>query len=140
MSADEFDPRIERLFAQAPLMTDEAAFVVRVEQRLDSGNRLRVLALAAAALVGGAVALKETLSAPVGAFLPWQMGEQIQTTSLGVGSRLQSSLRLSELRLSELPFADLGFGAVNSPSLFWIAALAVVSLAAVALTRLYQEV
>ena len=45
MSADEFDPDIERLFARTPAMPDAALFTARVEQRLQKGSRVRFLAL-----------------------------------------------------------------------------------------------
>lgn len=140
MSADDFDPQIERLFAQAPYMADGDAFAARVEQRLETGNRARVLALATAALIGTGVAVRETLSVPIRTLLPGQLGHDIQTVGSDVGSQLQQGLKLDELRLTDLPFVDLGSGMVSNPSLFWIAALAVVAVAAAGLTRLYQEV
>lgn len=54
MSADEFDPFVERLFARAPAMPDAPLFTAQVEQRLQKGSRVRFLALSLAGLVGGA--------------------------------------------------------------------------------------
>ncbi len=140
MSADEFDPGIERLFAQSPQLADSEAFASSVEQRLESGNRVRVVALAAATLLGAGVALKESLSAPLGSFLPWQLGEQIQATGSGVGSRVQQGLALGDMRLGQLPLADLGLGFTSSPSMFWMGAAALVALAALAVMRLSEQV
>ena len=58
MSADEFDPDIERLFARAPVMPDAALFTARVEQRLQKGSAVRGLALGLAGLIGGVVAVR----------------------------------------------------------------------------------
>ena len=59
MSADEFDPEIERLFGRAPQMPDSALFTAQIEQRLQKGSRVRVLALGLGlgiAAVGGGAA------------------------------------------------------------------------------------
>ena len=45
MSADEFDPDIERLFSRSPQMSDAALFTAQVEQKLQKGSRVRFLAL-----------------------------------------------------------------------------------------------
>ena len=42
MSADEFDPMIERLFAQAPSLPDEALFLATVKARMETRSRWRV--------------------------------------------------------------------------------------------------
>jgi hypothetical protein len=62
MSADEFDPAIERLFARTPTMPDAALFTARVEQRMQKGSRMRVVVLGLAGLVGGVVAVREVVS------------------------------------------------------------------------------
>ena len=67
MSADEFDSDIERLFARSPQMPDAALFTAQVEQRLQTGSRVRVLALGLAGAIGGAVTLRETMSVNLGA-------------------------------------------------------------------------
>src|SRR5688500_7113973 len=66
MSADEFDPMIERLFARSPAMPDSADFAVRVEQRLNSGSRVRTLAVTLAGLVGGVIAVREAVGSNFG--------------------------------------------------------------------------
>ena len=53
MSADEFDPAIERLFAQTPRLADEALFLATLQARLEKRSRWRALTLTAAGLVGG---------------------------------------------------------------------------------------
>ena len=57
MSADEFDPTIERLFAQAPHFPDSAFFEADVAARLNKASRVRSVALSAAGVVGGLIAM-----------------------------------------------------------------------------------
>ena len=59
MSADEFDPMIERLFAQAPSLPDEALFLATVQARMETRSRWRALTLTAAGLIGGVLAVRE---------------------------------------------------------------------------------
>ncbi len=66
MSADEFDPEIERLFARSPQMSDAALFTAQVEQKLQKGSRVRFLALGLAGVIGGVVAVRETMSVNLG--------------------------------------------------------------------------
>ena len=57
MSADEFDPMIERLFARTPPLADEALFLAVFQARLEKRSRWRSLILMAAGLIGGGLAL-----------------------------------------------------------------------------------
>ena len=50
MSADEFDPTIERLFAQTPHFPDSVFFEADVAARLHKASRVRSIALSAAGL------------------------------------------------------------------------------------------
>lgn len=61
MSADEFDPTIERLFAQAPHFPDSVFFEADVAARLHKASRVRSIALSAAGLIGGLIAVRELL-------------------------------------------------------------------------------
>ena len=62
MSADEFDPMIERLFARSPQMADASLFAAEVETKLHSSSRVRTLALTAAGLIGGVIAVRESMN------------------------------------------------------------------------------
>src|SRR5690606_1491763 len=66
MSADDFDPFIERLFARTPVMPDASLFTARVEQRLQKGSRVRFAALSLAGLIGGVVAVREVVDVNLG--------------------------------------------------------------------------
>src|SRR5690606_38636108 len=62
MSADEFDPAIERLFAQSPQFSDSVFFEADVAARLNKASRVRSIALSFAGLAGGVIAVRELLN------------------------------------------------------------------------------
>jgi len=138
MSADEFDPEIERLFARSPAMPDSALFTARVEQRMQKGSRTRFMVLGTAGVVGGLVAVREVLSvnfnmgaadtAPTAA-----MGRSLESVSFSAQSAIQSSLDQAGL-------GNLEFGSMNGMQMFWIAAGALIAVAAAGVLRLSQEV
>jgi hypothetical protein len=136
MSADEFDPEIERLFARTPAMPDAPLFTARVEQRLQKGSRFRVLALGLAGVVGGAVAIRETLTVNIdndGVIAGDAMGRGIQSASASAQSAVQSGLE-------QVGLGNLELGSMSGMQLFWIAAAALIVAAAAGVVRLSQEV
>ncbi|MBI2262410.1 MAG: hypothetical protein HYU62_12200 [Caulobacterales bacterium] len=139
MSADEFDPFVERLFARTPAMPDASLFTARVEQRLQKGSRVRFLALSLAGLVGGVVAVRETMSVDIqlgsreGVVAGDALGQGIQSASLNVQGSIQSGLE-------QLGLANLELGSMGGMQLFWIAAGALIALAAAGVMKLSQEV
>ena len=139
MSADEFDPFVERLFARTPAMPDAPLFTARVEQRLQRGSRVRVLALSLAGLVGGAVAVRETMTVDIelgsreGVVAGDALGQGIQSASLNVQGAVQGILEQAGL-------AHLELGSMGGMQLFWIAAGALIALAAAGVMKLSQEV
>ena len=139
MSADEFDPFVERLFARTPPMPDAPLFTARVEQRLQKGSRVRFLALSLAGLVGGAVAVRETMQVDIdlgardGVVAGDALGQGIQSASLNVQSTIQGALE-------QLGLANLELGSMGGMQLFWIAAGALIALAAAGVMKLSQEV
>jgi hypothetical protein len=138
MSADEFDPEIERLFARTPVMPDASLFTAQVEQRLQKGSRMRVLALSAAGLIGGAVAVRETLTVNLagertGVVAGDALGRGVQSASLSVQSTVQSGL-------DQLGLGGLELGSMSGMQLFWIVAGALAVVAAAGVMRLSQEV
>ncbi|MDO9587755.1 MAG: hypothetical protein Q8R45_08005 [Brevundimonas sp.] len=138
MSADEFDPDIERLFARSPQMPDAALFTARVEQRLQKSTRVRVLALGLAGVIGGVVAVRETmnvdldLGAREGVVAGNALGQGIRTASIDAQSAVQSGL-------DQLGLANLALGSMGGMQLFWIAAGALIALAAAGVMKLSQE-
>jgi len=139
MSADEFDPFVERLFARTPAMPDAPLFTAQVEQRLQKGSRIRFLALALAGLGGGAVAVRETmtvdldLGAREGVVAGDALGQGIQSASLNVQSTIQGGL-------DQVGLSNLELGSMGGMQLFWIAAAALIALAAAGVMKLSQEV
>jgi hypothetical protein len=136
MSADEFDPAIERLFARTPPMPDAPLFAARIERRLQKGSGLRFAALAVAGLIGGVVAVRETLTVNIngdGVVAGDALGQGVQAVSLNTQSVVQSGL-------DRLGLANLELGSMSGMQLFWIAAGALIAVAAAGVVRLSQEV
>ena len=139
MSADEFDPFVERLFARTPTMPDAPLFTARIEQRLQKGSRVRFLALSLAGLIGGAVAVRETMSVDIdlgsreGVVAGDALGQGIQSASLNVQGAIQGGLE-------QVGLANLEIGSMGGMQLFWIAAGTLIALAAAGVMKLSQEV
>ena len=139
MSADEFDPFVERLFARTPVLPDASLFTARVEQRLQKGSRFRFLALSLAGLAGGVVAVRETMSVDIqlgsreGVVAGDALGQGLQSASLNVQESIQSAL-------DQLGLANLELGSMGGMQMFWIAAGALIALAAAGVMKLSQEV
>jgi hypothetical protein len=135
MSADEFDPFVERLFARTPAMSDAPLFTAKVEHRLQQGSHVRFLA----GLIGGAVAVRETmrvdiqLGAREGVVAGDALGQGIQSASLNVQNMVQSGL-------DQVGLANMELGSMGGMQLFWIAAAALIVVAAAGVMKLSQEV
>jgi hypothetical protein len=136
MSADEFDPEIERLFARAPQMPDAALFTAQVEQRLQKGSHVRLMTLGLAGLVGGVVAVRETMSVNLGSgegvVAGNALGQGIRSASLSTQGAVQTVL-------DQLGLANLELGSMGGMHLFWIAAGALIAVAAAGVMKLSQD-
>ncbi|AQR62195.1 hypothetical protein BZG35_11480 [Brevundimonas sp. LM2] len=139
MSADEFDPAIERLFARAPQMPDAALFAADVETKLQSSTRIRTLALTLAGLIGGVIAVRESMhldlritdsQAPVAGRV---IGQGLQSASLNVQDAVAAGL-------TQYGLADVALGSMGGMSLFWLTAGALIALAAAGVVKLSQEI
>ena len=137
MSADEFDPAIERLFARAPQLPDAALFTAQVEQRLQKGSRVRFLALGLAGVVGGLVAIRETmtvnLNAGEGVVAGNALGQGIRSVSFNTQNVVQAGL-------DQVGLANLELGSMGGMQMFWIAAATAISAPAAGVMRLAQDV
>jgi len=139
MSADEFDPFVERLFNQAPVMADAGLFAQRVEARLQSGNRIRTVALTLAGLVGGVVAVRETmsvnlnLSANEGPVAARSLEQGMQSAGGGVQSLFEASI--NQMGLGNFTLAGMG-----GIELFWITTALLVAVAAAGVMKLSEEI
>ncbi|MGV9010539.1 hypothetical protein [Brevundimonas sp.] len=140
MSADEFDPFVERLFSRTPPMADAAVFTAGVEARLHKGSRFRGLAIVLAGVVGGVVAVRETVNVNVnlgdaseGVVAGEALGQGMQSASIGIQTAFDSAL--SGLGLNQLELSSVG-----GMQIFWLAAAGVIALATISIVRLSQEV
>lgn len=137
MSADEFDPDIERLFARSPQMPDAALFIAQVEQKLQKGSHVRIFALGLAGLTGGVVAVRETmgvkLAAGDGIVAGNALGQGIRSVSFNAQSAVQTGL-------DQLGLANAGLGSLGGMQMFWIAAGALIALAAAGVMKLSQDI
>ncbi|MBN8528106.1 MAG: hypothetical protein J0M36_02580 [Caulobacterales bacterium] len=136
MSADEFDPFVERLFSRAPQMADAELFAVEVETRLSSRTRLRGAALAVAGLIGGAIAVRETISLNFQGVEHMLTGRLVNNGAQTVISAAQSDIQSS---LDQMGLAGLSLGSMGAMQLFWITAGALVALMAAGAVKLSQE-
>ena len=139
MSADEFDPMIERLFARSPQMADASLFAAEVETKLHSSSRVRTVALTVAGLIGGVIAVRESMNldlhlsdgqAPVAGRV---ISQGFEAASVNVQGAVGAGL-------SQMGLADISLGSMGGMQMFWIAAGALIALAAAGVVRLSQDV
>ncbi len=139
MSADEFDPFVERAFARSPRMPDADLFAARVQAKLASRTKIRTVALSLAGLIGGVIAVRESLTIDIdlgGAQQPVAgraLGQSLEAASLNAQSAVQASL-------DQWGLADVALGSLGGMQLFWLATAALIALAAAGVMKLSQEV
>lgn len=138
MSADDFDPFIERLYARTPPMQDATLFAAEVETRLASVSRWRTLALTAAGLVGGVVAVGGAVD------LNFNISPDAGSSSTQVTQGFNASVAAAQVSAQgladSLGLTGLDLGSMGGMQLFWITAGALVALLAAGAVRLSQEV
>lgn len=143
MSADEFDPAIERLFAQTPHFADSAFFEADVAARLNKASRVRSIALSAAGLAGGLIAVRELLG------VDFQLGPDGFTAHAGGGvdsagaqAGIQGGMAVqSLLERSGLGDAALSaMGSMGGMQMFWATAGVLVALLAAGVVKLSQQI
>ncbi|MFN4092477.1 MAG: hypothetical protein ACK4FG_06240 [Brevundimonas sp.] len=138
MSADEFDPFVERLFNQSPAMPDAELFAATLQARLESGNRVRALVLSLAGLVGGLVAVRETVSVN----LSGGGGEGLvagRAIGQGLNALTQAAQGTVQSSLDQMGVSGLEFGSMGAMQLFWVAAGVLITIAAAGVMKLSQE-
>ena len=129
MSADEFDPMIERLFSRTPTLADEALFVATLQARLEKRSRWRGLALTAAGLVGGVLAVREGVNFNFS-------GDPDTTLTQGV----RTAAAAAQAGLHNLGLGSIDLMGGSGMLAFWIAAGAVAALLAAGAVKLSQDV
>jgi hypothetical protein len=135
MSADEFDPMIERLFSRTPAMADEALFTAMVETRLEKRSRWRTLALTAAGVVGGCMAVREGVNFNFGD----QSGEAT-TLAQGVRTAAATAQGAAQTGLDGLGLGSFDLMSGSGMQMFWVVAGALFALLAAGVVKLSQDV
>ena len=133
MSADEFDPAIERMFAQSPRLADEALFLATLQARLEKRSRWRTLTLTAAGLVGGVLAVREGVNFNFSA-------EGDATLSQGMRAAAATAQGAAQNGLDALGVGGLDLTGSSGMLAFWIVAGAMVAVLAAGAARLSQDV
>lgn len=133
MSADEFDPAIERLFAQTPRQADDGLFLATFQARLEKRSRWRRLTLTAAGLIGGALAVREGVNVNL-----TENGDAV--LSQGMRAAAVAAQGAAQNRLDALGVGGLDLTGGSGMLAFWIAAGAAAALLAAGAVRLSQDV
>lgn len=128
MAEHPFEHRLHRMFAEAPAFPDAGLFAAQLEQRLDRGWTVRSLAIGAAGLVGGGVAVVQALGSDLFGRL-----ELAGRASAGAAGRSVSGLVEASAAIPSL--GGLAFG---GETLWLIAGLGALAIALIA-TRLLEQ-
>lgn len=121
-----FEAGLERMFAQAPALADSDGFTRRVERRLNRDWRWRTLGLGAAGVIGGAIAVTQSLHSG--------LGIKVQQASASSAHAAQSFYNDS------LNFSDMLVQAGSGANLFWIVSGCLIIAAVVGATRALDQV
>lgn len=141
MSADEFDPAIERLFAKAPAFADSAQFEAGVAAKLNKSSRFRTVALSAAGLVGGVIAVREVLSVDFNfASSSVSASAGSQPVAQGLSMAGVDAAQAAQSLLDRVGLAGLDFGVMGGMQMFWATAGVLVALLAAGVVKLSQEI
>jgi hypothetical protein len=133
MSADEFDPMIERLFAQSPRLADEALFLATIQASMEKRSRWRTLTLTAAGVVGGVLAVREGVNFNFSA-------EGETTLTQGVRAAAATAQGAAQSGLDGLGVGSFDLMNGSGMMAFWIVAGALVALLAAGMVKLSQDV
>ena len=101
MADVSFEARLERLFAQPPRVSDPEAFAARVEERLDREWTLRRGFIGVAGLVGGVIAVTQTVGAEMYGRLGAALGPVNQRLAAGWTELWSTDLQTASLLSGE---------------------------------------
>jgi len=133
MSADDFDPDIERLFARTPRLPDADLLHAEMQARLARGGRVRTWVLSLAGAAGGLVAVRELADIQLNLARAPQPETGLSTASAQVQADAAQAL-------AQYGLGDLLAGGATGMSIFWIGAGLIIALTAAAAVRIAQDV
>jgi hypothetical protein len=141
MSADEFDPAIERLFARAPSFSDSAQFEAALAAKLNTSSRFRTMALSVAGLVGGVIAVREVLNVDFNfASSAVSASAGSQPAPQGLSMAAVDAAQAAQSLLDRLGLTGLDMSAMGGMQMFWATAGVLVALLAAGVVKLSQEI
>jgi hypothetical protein len=126
MAELEFEARLDRMFAQAPVFPDATLFAIQVDHKLERGWNLRRMLIGGLGLVGGLFGVAQLVSLNI----------LSRAETLSAQSSKLLSQNVHQLIPLHLSFLDLPFG---REVLGMSAALAVIALV-LGLTRAIEEI
>ncbi|MDQ1153194.1 hypothetical protein [Brevundimonas sp. SORGH_AS_0993] len=133
MSADEFDPMIERMFARTPPLADQALFLAVFQARLEKRSRWRSLILTAAGVIGGGLALREGVHVNFS-------DEGGAPVVRGVTSAASAAQDVVQTGLDGVGLGSLDLMSGSGMVMFWAVAGALVALLAAGAVKLSQDI
>ncbi|WP_312783999.1 hypothetical protein [Brevundimonas sp.] len=141
MSVDEFDPAIERLFAKAPSFADSAQFEAALAAKLNKSSRFRTVALSAAGLIGGVIAVREVLNVDFNfASSSVSASAGSEPAAQGLSMAGVDAAQAAQSLLDRIGLAGLDFSAMGGMQMFWATAGVLVALLAAGVVKLSQEI
>lgn len=133
MHEREFEGSLERMFRETPAMPDADLFAANVQGRLDRGWRVRRWGLGAAGVLGGGVAVTQTLGA--------SLTMQLEQASSGSVRAVDAVYRQAVGQADALSTVSTGLGLGDvGMTTFWVVSGLIVLLAAGMATRLFDEI
>lgn len=121
----DFERRLERLFADAPELSDAAAFAERVERRLDAGWTARRWLIGAAGVVGGVIGASQLMMSNI--------FQRVETAG--------DSARMLTSSINHISTGTDWVAAVsNGGTVVWVAAGLAVIMMGFVLTRVIGEI
>ena len=121
-----FEAGLERMFAQAPVLADSDAFTRRVEGKLNRDWRWRTLGLGAAGVVGGVIAVSQSLGSGIGL--------QVKEASANSAQVVDDFYHRAFHQMDALIQAS------SSANMFWVVSGCLIIAAVVGATRALDQV
>ena len=125
MAELDFERRLERLFAEPPAFSDEKAFAMTVERKLNRGWNMRRWIIGAAGLAGGVVGASQLIMS--------NFVQHLEGASSGSSRLLQAGMQ------QLAPRAELLSSLPAGSTVVWIASGMAVLAIGFVVTRVFEE-